>query len=232
MNALSRMRSARIRASTASGLRRALGAAEDRDRGVERARRDRDAALVLAAELARGERDARDAPRWRLVIAVIERVELAGLEIVVGLALHRAARGSGGSAALAARRSDPSSRSARRRARRSGCELGGGLRVRVRVDVAALTGERARHRVEPDDARLAAAALGDQLLRDLLALDELAERGRAPVASAIERAAGSFDAERERLAAGLDGDRVVVRRGTRRTRASAQSSAVRNRRDA
>ena len=92
-------------------------------------------------------------------------------------------------------------------------ELGGFLRVGMRVDVAALAGERARHRVEADDADVSRALLSrDQLLRDLLALDELAE----PVEAGRER-----DEQRRRRvepsltarAAGLDGDRVVVGAG-------------------
>src|SRR5437763_383316 len=65
-----------------------------------------------------------------------------------------------------------------------GPEACGFLRVRMRIDVAALAGERARHRMERDDPHVARrTARADQLLRDLLALDELAE----PIEAGRER---------------------------------------------
>src|SRR5439155_25299956 len=90
-----------------------------------------------------------------------------------------------------------------------GPEARGLLRVRMRVDVAALAGESARHRVERDDPDVARSTTrADQLLRDLLALDELPE----PVQTGRERHLdlGLRRAEQQRAAAGLDGDRVVV----------------------
>ena len=90
-------------------------------------------------------------PHDGLVIAGVELLELAGLEIAERLALHR----------------ELGARPDRRRLLRDdaihrldqlggelavGPQLGGFLRVRMRVDVAALAGERARHRVQADDA--------------------------------------------------------------------------------
>src|SRR5664279_6510827 len=61
--------------------RRHAGTAIDHvERGVERAGRDRDAVFVLGAELASGERGARDAPRGARDRGR-ELLEVAGLEI-------------------------------------------------------------------------------------------------------------------------------------------------------
>ena len=72
----------------------------------------------------------------------------------------------------------------------------------------ALTGERARHRVQTDEPRVATAVLGDDLARDRLALDELAE----PVQAGRQRDQdlAILGAELDRAPAGVGRDRVVV----------------------
>ena len=232
MNALSRIRSARIRASVGLGVRRALGATEDRDRGVERARRRPGCRSRRRVRNSHAASATRVMPHDGLEIAAIERVELAGLEIGAGLALHRASRTLGAHRRrLAARRSDPSSRSARRRARRWGRARRRPSRTGGRRRGGPGRRARAPSRGGRRSGASRVAAVGDQLLRDLLALDELADpierRSRATPGGS-----GSLRAERRRRAARLDGDRVVVR-ATRGTREQCdQSSAVRNRRDA
>jgi hypothetical protein len=81
--------------------------------------------------------------------------------------------------------------------------------VGVCVDVATLAGERARHRVETDDADLALRGSGgDELRRDLFAFHEFAQAVEA--GGQRHQDFGVHRAEAHRLATGFDGDGVVV----------------------
>ena len=186
---------------------RARGSREHVERGIERARRDWDAVLVIGAELGRGERRARDRPR-RARDRGDELLEVAGLEVLEGLALHRdLGRDARGRRAL---RDDGV-----HRLDELASELAGGrelhriLGVGMRIDVAALASEGARHRVKAGRAGFLGCAFErDQLLRDLLALDEIAE----PVEAGRERREelGRLRTEHDGALRRFDRDRIVL----------------------